>query len=146
MHGHLAPHVYVDLVSSGNRSRPAQWEEKWEPRKHPFGEIALVNADVHVSVKGSIKETSETMDDGVLRDLELHAGVSAIINRLVGVGVNKCKYLLGFAELMDVVHLHNISVRFHVAQTRAPRVKDVPIDDAKYVRGVRRGAEEERWR
>ena len=90
-------------------TRPApQRKEEWKPRKHPRGEIALVDADMHVSVKGCIEETGEAVDDCILGDLKLDTGVSTIVNLFIRIRVDKSEDLFRFTELVDVVHLHHI--------------------------------------
>jgi hypothetical protein len=68
----------------------------------------LVDADMHVSVKGCIEETGEAVDDCILGDLKLDTGVSTIVNRFIRIRVDKSEDLFRFTELVDVVHLHHI--------------------------------------
>ena len=69
----LSPDVRGDLVSRLNRRRPTQREEQREPGEHALGKVALIDADMHITVKSRVEESSQAVNHSILRDLCLHA-------------------------------------------------------------------------
>ena len=143
---HLPPDVSGDLITSLHRRRPTQREEQREPAirererqiyqrrhvytssairwilpgEHALRKVALVDADVHITIERRIEKSSQTVDDSILRDLKLDAGVAPVVDFLVLVRVNKCEHLLRLAELVDVVHLDHVRC-LEVCQIAAPK-------------------------